>query len=42
MKASGQAVANVALAQQTGFNLKGILLTCVQARSAQEIISNLA
>jgi len=35
--AIGQAVANVALARHTGFNLKGIVLNCVQARSTQEI-----
>lgn len=35
--AIGQAVANVALARQTGVFLKGIVLNCVQPRSAQEI-----
>ena len=35
--ALGQAVANVALARQTGVLLKGIVLNCVQPRSAQEI-----
>jgi dethiobiotin synthetase len=35
--AIGQVVANVALARQTGFNLRGIVLNCVQERSTQEI-----
>ncbi|MCU0545179.1 MAG: dethiobiotin synthase [Oscillatoriaceae cyanobacterium Prado104] len=35
--AIGQVVANVALARQTGFNLRGIVLNCVQDRSTQEI-----
>jgi dethiobiotin synthetase len=35
--AIGQAVANVALARHSGFNLRGIVLNCVQASSEQEI-----
>lgn len=35
--AIGQAVANVALARQSKVHLKGIVLSCVQPRSAQEI-----
>ncbi|XZN97497.1 MAG: dethiobiotin synthase [Microcoleus sp.] len=35
--AIGQAVANVALARQSGFKLKGIVLSCVQPASEQEI-----
>lgn len=35
--AIGQAVANVALARHSGFNLKGIVLNCVQPASEQEI-----
>ncbi|MEZ2320495.1 MAG: dethiobiotin synthase [Microcoleus sp.] len=35
--AIGQAVANVALARQSGFKLKGIVLNCVQPASEQEI-----
>jgi len=35
--AIGQAVANVALARHSGFNLRGIVLNCVQAASEQEI-----
>jgi dethiobiotin synthetase len=35
--AIGQVVANVALARQTGVNLRGIVLNCVQERSTQEI-----
>ncbi len=35
--AIGQAVANVALARQSGFKLKGIVLSCVQPTSEQEI-----
>lgn len=35
--AIGQVVTNVAFARQTGFNLRGIVLNCVQERSAQEI-----
>lgn len=35
--AIGQAVANVALARQTRVHLKGIVLNCVQPRTAQEI-----
>ena len=35
--AIAQAVANVALAQQTGVLLKGIVINCVQPRSEQEI-----
>ncbi|MBE9162309.1 MULTISPECIES: dethiobiotin synthase [Microcoleaceae] len=35
--AIGQAVANVALARHAGFKLRGIVLNCVKACSAQEI-----
>lgn len=35
--AIAQAVANVALARQSGVRLKGIVLNCVQSRSDQEI-----
>lgn len=35
--AIGQAVANVALARQSGFKLKGIVLSCVQPACEQEI-----
>ena len=35
--AIASAVANVALARQTGVRLKGIILNCVQPRSTQEI-----
>jgi dethiobiotin synthetase len=35
--AIGQIVANVAFARQTGVNLRGIVLSCVQERSTQKI-----
>jgi dethiobiotin synthetase len=35
--AIGQAVANIALARQSRIHLKGIVLNCVQARSAEDL-----